>query len=55
MVGFPSPSLLSQINEDARHYLERISNQAERVNFAQHFSEINSPLGNIKNIELIIL
>ena len=44
VVGFPSANLLTHINEDARHYLERISTRPERVNFAQYFHEVNSPL-----------
>lgn len=47
VVGYPSENLLAQINEEARTYLERAPRKPTRVNFAEHFSEIRSPLGMI--------
>lgn len=44
VVGFPSETLLSQINEDAKHYLDRILKKPDRANFAQYFHEISSPV-----------
>ena len=46
VVGFPSSSLISQINDDAKSYLERNPKRPTRVDFATHFHEIKSPLGN---------
>lgn len=42
VAGFPSPKLLSQVNEDARTYLERNPNRQKRVDFKEYFSEIKS-------------
>jgi p38 MAP kinase len=41
VAGFPSPTLLAQVNEDARSYLER-NQRKPRVNFSEYFSEIKS-------------
>lgn len=43
VVGYPSDSLLGQINDDARNYLERIQNKPTRVGFSEYFGEITSP------------
>ncbi len=43
VVGFPSGELLSQINQDARAYLEHSANRPGRVNFADYFREIENP------------
>lgn len=42
VVGFPSDSLLAQINQDARSYLERMPVRPARVNFSEYFSDIKS-------------
>ena len=54
MVGYPSENLLAQINEEARSYLERAPRKPTRVNFAEHFREIKSPLGIILNFDTYI-
>lgn len=46
MAGFPSEKLLTQVNEDARAYLERIANRPKRQNFDEYFKEIKSADGN---------
>ena len=45
VAGFPSPKLLTQVNEDARTYLERNPNRQKRVDFKEYFSEIKSDAG----------
>lgn len=42
VAGFPSEKLLTQVNEDARAYLERIANRPKRQNFNEYFKEIRS-------------
>ncbi len=44
VVGYPSPSLMSQINEEARSYLDRMTNRPNRVDFADYFNRIRSPV-----------
>ena len=53
MVGYPSQSLLSQINDDAKIYLEKNPKRPPRVNFTEYFHEINAPES--KKIFFIIL
>jgi hypothetical protein len=48
VVGYPSETLLPQINIDARQYLDKIPRRPDRVNFAQYFHEIANPAGNYK-------
>ena len=55
VVGYPSENLLAQINEEARTYLERAPRKPTRVNFAEHFSEIRSPLGIILDFDKKII
>lgn len=47
VTGYPSQKLLSQINEDARIYLENKTNKPTRVNFLDYFADIKSKTGNI--------
>jgi serine/threonine protein kinase len=47
VAGFPSEKLLSQVNEDARAYLERIANRPRRQNFTEYFREIQSADGSL--------
>lgn len=42
VVGFPEPALLSQLNDDARVYLERMPRRPSRVDFYTHFNRIES-------------
>lgn len=55
VVGFPSEKLLSQVNEDARAYLERIANRPKRESFEEYFKEIKSADGNSLPIFLFCL
>lgn len=45
VVGYPPESLINQINEDARTYLEKNPKRPPRVNFSEYFHEINAPEG----------
>lgn len=44
VAGFPSEKLLSNINEDARAFLDRSQTKPKRANFEEYFHEIKSPL-----------
>jgi p38 MAP kinase len=61
VVGYPSDSLLQQINEDARNYLERTPLRPQRVDFHAYFAnEIQSPLGSYfkylsNNLNIILI
>lgn len=57
VAGFPSPNLMSQVNEDARIYLERNSTRPPRVNFDEYFHEIHvkSPAGKILLLVKLLL
>ena len=46
ITGYPTTTLLAQVNEDARHYLERNEKRNARVNFTQYFHQIQTPSGN---------
>ena len=49
VTGYPSESLLNQINQDARTFLENKEPKTTRVNFNEYFSHVNScPEGLIK-------
>ena len=45
VVGYPPETLINQINEDARTYLERNPRRPPRVNFSEYFQEIHAPEG----------
>ncbi len=59
VTGFPSESILNQINQDARTYLENKELKTRRVNFNEYFSHINCKEGstqkNLKQIFISIL
>lgn len=55
VAGFPSEKMLSNINEDARAFLERSQNRHARVNFSEYFHEIKSKNGIKLNISLYII
>lgn len=55
VAGFPSEKLLNNINEEARNFLERSQIKPKRVNFAEYFHEISSPLGIRNKSNLSIL
>lgn len=45
ITGFPSESLLNQINVDARDYLQTLDVKPQRANFYEYFSSIKSNAG----------
>jgi hypothetical protein len=48
VVGFPDGELLEEINDDARGFLQRMTNHPNRVDFYQYFPEIQAPNGLFK-------
>ena len=50
VTGFPSESLLNQINQDARVFLENKEPKLQRVDFNEYFCNIKSPDGEKKKL-----
>ena len=50
VTGYPSESLLNQINQDARTFLENKEPKTKRVNFNEYFNYVNCPEGLIKKL-----
>lgn len=48
VTGYPNADLISQVNEDAKNYLERIPNRNPRVNFTNYFAQIQTPSGKLR-------